>query len=129
MWIQNGKSKKMILNDGKDKKVKAYKGVSNMTASNVLAQTYPIETDMSEKRGLPLGLIWLRRLVPNLHRYDWDAPKLAEVCKIKFKNKFLEHLSHISVNAELRVSVITLQTLIQASQSVSDRFGVVILAI
>ena len=47
----------MILNDGKDKKVKAYKGVSNMTASNLLAQTYPIETDMSEKRGLPLGLI------------------------------------------------------------------------
>ena len=47
----------MILNDGKDKKVKAYKRVSNLTVPSGLAQADPIEADMSETRGLPLGLI------------------------------------------------------------------------
>ena len=53
MWIQNGKSKKMISNDGKDKKVDAYKGC------------------LIWLRGLPLWLIWLRRLNQNLERYDF----------------------------------------------------------
>ena len=31
-------------------------------------------SDMTETPSLPLTLIWLRRLDPILHRYDWDAP-------------------------------------------------------
>ena len=57
-----------------------------------LRQTYPIETDMSERRGFPLRLIWLRRLNQSLNRYDWGVkltvdtnmtvtpgPKLAQI--------------------------------------------------
>ena len=38
-------------------KGKCIKGVSNLTVPSGLAQTDPIETDMSETRGLPFGLI------------------------------------------------------------------------
>ena len=38
-----------------------------------LRQTDPFETDMSETRALPFGLLWVRRLNHSLNWYDWDA--------------------------------------------------------
>jgi len=70
-----------------------------------LRQTDPIETDMSETRGLVLILIWLRHLNQSLDRYDWDTkftvdtdmtetpqPKLAQIWLRRpkiFKSLFL----------------------------------------
>ena len=99
-------------------------------------------SDMTETPSLPLTLIWLRRLDPILHRYDWDAQKkfvlafrfftLETATQSKIKIKKLGRLSHINVNGKLGVSVISLQNLVQSSHSYRSRldwFGAVILGI
>ena len=85
-----------------------------------------VYSDMTETPNLSLTLIWLRRLDPNLHTYDWDAPKnfvfalrfytleTATHSKITIK-KILGRLSHIC--ARLGVSVILVSTVSLASQS------------
>ena len=104
-----------------------------------LRQTNPTETDTSETRGLPLGLIWLRHLEPDLHRYDWDGPnffhRYFKACRslkcaeLKSENKIFwapqsypwkfgsRYLCHMTVNGKLDVSVISQQTLVSTSQS------------
>ena len=86
-------------------------------------------SDMTETPSLPLTLIWLRRLDPNLHRYDWDAPKFfdryfwvcrssTQVCRIeKREQKFFGPLSHICASSGQGVSVILVSTVSLASQS------------
>ena len=116
-----------------------------------LRQTNPIETDMSETRGVLLRLTWVRRLNQILQWYDWDAkltvdtnmtetpwPNLAQiwlrrpkifwslflsvsqsqVCRIEKRDQNLfGRLSHICARLDQGVSVKSLQTLVQASQS------------
>jgi len=111
----------------------------DMSATNQSNRDRYDSYHMSETRGVPLRLIWLRRLNQSLHRYDWDAQKICSrfsilhtwYCdtlknndkkKIGVSQSYLckfwsRRLSHISVNGRLGIPVISLQTLVQASQS------------
>ena len=110
--------------------INKYRGAPNMTAS-----VWPkwdryewyawirVYSDMTETLNLSLTLIWLRRLDPNLHIYDWDAPKnfvfafrfytLETATRLKITTKKIgasqsylckfgsRRLSHISVNGKM----------------------------
>ena len=84
-------------------------------------------SDMTETPNLPLTLIWLRRLDPNSHRYDWDAPIFlslflivlqSQVWRIEKREQiFFGRLSHICARLGQGVSVILVSTVSLASQS------------
>ena len=86
-----------------------------------------VYSDMTETPNLPLTLIWLRRLDPNLHTYDWDAQffwslflsvSQSQVCRIeKRKQKNFGCPSHICASLGQGVSVILVSTVSLASQS------------
>ena len=99
-----------------------------------LRQTDPIETDMSETRGLVLILIWLRHLNQSLDRYDWDTkftvdtdmtetprPKLAQIWLRRpkiFKSLFL----NVSQSQVCRIKK-RKQKIFWVSQSYLCKFG------
>ena len=73
----------------------------------------PIETDMTETQSLPLTLIWLRGLGRNLHGYDCDAPIFFHRYAITIFWTSQSYMRKFWPS----VSVMSLQTLVQTSQS------------
>ena len=76
---------------------------------------------MTDTPSWPLTLKWLRRLDPNLHRYDWDAQKLTGFSRCPKINSLFDEIaarskslasqsydmSHITVNSGSSVSIIS----------------------
>ena len=99
----------------------------DMSATNQSNRDRYDSYHMSETRGVPLRLLWLRRLNQSLHRYDWDAQKICSRFSIlhtwdcnTLKNndqKILGRLSHICASLGQGVSVILVSTVSLASQS------------
>ena len=94
-----------------------------MTKKTDMSETRTAETDMTETLEPEFVVIWLRRQAcfSILHTWDCDTVKNNDQ-KIGESQSYLcnfgsRRLSRISVNGKLGVSVISLQTLVQASQS------------
>ena len=89
---------------------------------------FTVDTDMTETPRPKLAQIWLRR--PKIFKSLFLNVSQSQVCRIKKRKQKIfwvsqsylckfgsRRLSHISVNCKLRVSVISVQTLVQVSQS------------
>ena len=108
-----------------------------------------LATDMIETLQPEFAVIWLRRLDPNLHKYDWDATNFLVVIlsvsqsqletlkcvESKSENKTFwasqsylckfgsRRLSHITANSGSSVSIIPVAAVHLASHSYPSHFG------